>query len=321
MCRTGTLTKLHGIGTIIGPSGPPWPWTCRQDMSSSMLYAALAGHQSRPRGIVAIWSIEPPMLMWTLSQSTWAPWLLLLAIACSLSGRAAVRKSSAYSPHEVPPQEPNRQQHCNCFCTVASDSCSTRIERFAQVGKFLCSWRRRHGGELLSRSIDHWIIYMGEHYRLRIFGRDAYSILSEKHCKSCAGVSNRNGTFQNCSRQCPLYSRTMQRSDEIALNSCWPPGAGPIRIQKVSEWEKAHTRSHCTRPLRRRVNQQQLLHCKRARITTTACTICSRPSGTPIRSYNPVFWIHFNTLWFTATHLMQRSSPEGSLVHASDYTH
>ena len=47
----------------------------------------------------------------------------------------------------------------------------------------------------------------------------------------------------------------------------------------------------------------------------------ARSVETPVRSYNPVFWIHFNTLWFTTTHLMQRSLPEASLVHAPDYTH
>ena len=80
---------------------------------------------------------------------------------------------------------------------------------------------------------------------------------------NCRGRQERQSlqaAFQNCSHQCPNYSRMMQRSRGITTNSWWLPGASPTISQKVSKLKDAHSHSHGTRCLRRSVNQERLLH-------------------------------------------------------------
>ena len=140
----------------------------------------------------------------------------------------------------------------------------------------------------------------------------------------CNGRQERQSlqaAFQNCSRQCPNYSRTMQQSRGITTNSWWLPGASPTRSQKVSEPEDRQSHSHGTRCLRRNVNQKLLLHGKTRENQNPPQSLKS-PS---IRDSQPSHTISrskpFCTLSISATHPAQRSSPEGSLVHALDAEH
>ena len=92
------------------------------------------------------------------------------------------------------------------------------------------------------------------------------------------------------------------------------------QIEKVSEYRKAHTSTHSTKAADAESRIKSCYTQWTSKNHRPQHPPYVRSSGIPIRSYNPVFWIHFNTLSFTATHLMQMSSPEGSLVHAPDYT-
>ena len=126
--------------------------------------------------------------------------------------------------------------------------------------------------------------------------------------------------FQNYSRQC-LRSHARCSDVEIYLRKLLVAAQrNPTKSTKVSEPRiRAHT------DMKRSARHQNSINSV-TRLRTSKNHRPQHPpyapsSGTPIRSCNPVSWIQFNTLQFTATHLMQRSSPEGSLVHAPDYTH
>ena len=75
------------------------------------------------------------------------------------------------------------------------------------------------------------------------------------------------------------------------------------QIEKVSEYRKAHTHTHSSKDADA---ESRIKGC-----CTQWTSKNHRPqhlpyalsSWTPIRSYNPLFWIHFNTLGFAATHL------------------
>ena len=134
-------------------------------------------------------------------------------------------------------------------------------------------------------------------------------------------MSNTDVAFQNCSRQCPNNSRTMQQSRELRIVCWWLPGAGRTKPSKVSE---LRTETHRHKPQSTRhteLNQRLLHHREQATRMDRSINHMLILSEYPVRSYNAPDPRLCYTLWISTIHLAQRSSLQGSLVHAPDVTH
>ena len=134
------------------------------------------------------------------------------------------------------------------------------------------------------------------------------------------GTLGRPSCAPNLSRQ---YLKIVQDAANSSFQSNYLVAAHckSYQIEKVSEYRNAHMHTHNTKATDTESRTKGCYTQRTSKNHRPQHPPYARSSGTPIRFYNSVFWIHFNTLWFTATHVIQRSSPKGSLVHVLDYTH
>ena len=102
----------------------------------------------------------------------------------------------------------------------------------------------------------------------------------------------------------PGHSRMMQRIQGFQYNNLVAAQCKSHLIQKVSEYERAHTNSHSTRAVDTESRTNELHTQWTSKNHRPQHPSYARSSGTPIRSYSSVFWIYFNPLWFTATHMV-----------------
>ena len=99
--------------------------------------------------------------------------------------------------------------------------------------------------------------------------------------------------FQNYNHQFPDKSHTMQRCKGVLTENLGSHPAVPLNLGRYDNWELTHTQTQHRVPsiqnsIQKRVtleNEQQ---------SQPQHPPYARSSGTPIRSYNLVFWIHFN---------------------------
>ena len=130
--------------------------------------------------------------------------------------------------------------------------------------------------------------------------------------------------FQNCSRQFP---RSRARCSDVGICSQKLLVAARRSTTEYEKISESRTNAHRDTAQSARHTEFNPVSCyigERATISDHSIRHMLEWSGTPHQILQPAIsslLIHFSTLQFSATHLVQRFSLEGSLVHALDYHH